>query len=236
MPTISSCPFCQVKVAVPSGAAPADEVRCPQCQSQFSLAEALDVVLPELIVVRASSIRNLQPALVGTATEANGDAWHSDTSFGMPVYRPSGSGGFDMNATADENDLADAASSAAAAAPPVPQVDELLDEQGEEGLDEAWGSPDVAALDELSEQSAGMGIDTGAEQLDPAATSIVTKPRKKQKQANVAVEMVKTMLGGLVGLFVAYMILMWSLKNWDPLEIGRKLPAFMVPEKLEGPP
>ncbi len=56
MSTFSSCPKCAKPITVPRGAEPADMVRCPLCQAEYMLAEALANAPPELLVLRTLGI------------------------------------------------------------------------------------------------------------------------------------------------------------------------------------
>ena len=41
MPLVSSCPKCEAPVLVPDGVDPSAKAKCPECQEQFELQEAL---------------------------------------------------------------------------------------------------------------------------------------------------------------------------------------------------
>jgi hypothetical protein len=49
---ISTCPNCRKQVAIPAGVDSAAEVRCPLCDAEYVLGEALALAPPELIPVR----------------------------------------------------------------------------------------------------------------------------------------------------------------------------------------
>ncbi len=51
--SISTCPHCAKPITLPRGAEPADMVRCPICQSEYMLAEALANAPPELLLIRS---------------------------------------------------------------------------------------------------------------------------------------------------------------------------------------
>ena len=54
----SNCPKCQKQITVPDGVGPAALVRCPLCDEQYTLGEALAIAPPALIVVtRAEEAR-----------------------------------------------------------------------------------------------------------------------------------------------------------------------------------
>ncbi len=224
MPTISSCPFCQAQVAVPQEAAVEDEVRCPLCQAQFSLDEAIDIALPELILVRGVAGRCAQPELVGAGVGLNGDAWGAEPALGSGHFHSPMSAEHAFDNGALGLDLANG-----------PDTDLGYGPSNDLQPLDSWDSPQALATAEGLEPSAGVGFDTGVETVDPNETGIVAKPRKKRKEPNMAIEMLKVMLGGGLGLFITYICLMWAMKNFDPLQLGHKLPAWMVPERHEGP-
>ena len=51
MPMISTCPRCQRPVSIPSNVEPAALVRCPLCEAEYALSEALALAPPELIPI-----------------------------------------------------------------------------------------------------------------------------------------------------------------------------------------
>ena len=53
MPILSKCPKCQQPVTVPDGIDPAGEVRCPLCDAEYPLSEAMASAPPALIPVDA---------------------------------------------------------------------------------------------------------------------------------------------------------------------------------------
>jgi hypothetical protein len=139
MSTIS-CPKCQDQVTVPASAPRSARVRCPLCQEEYDLADALAQLPPALIVISAAPEEELVLASVGAR---------------------------------EENSL--------------------------EG-------------DSRQEFSAGL-LDTGPahEKLVSAPTpSFRSAPRPKRKEKSMVVELVKIVLGGVVGIGLAILILWWG--------------------------
>ena len=66
----------------------------------------------------------------------------------------------------------------------------------------------------------------------PASKAVATRPTRKKK--NILVELVKITLGGVAGIFIALMIMLWILGN-DPFNVGPLLPTAIVPERFRGP-
>lgn len=71
MMTIIACPRCADSVVLPLRASQRATVRCPLCQEEFPLAEVLDKMPPELIVVDDPDAAAAGP-LAGTAATAGG--------------------------------------------------------------------------------------------------------------------------------------------------------------------
>ena len=75
MPAVVNCPKCDAQVSLPVGADPVWQVRCPLCDKEFPLAEALDQAPPELIVVdRAGAIADTSPPWPDRSDSAAEDA------------------------------------------------------------------------------------------------------------------------------------------------------------------
>lgn len=72
--------------------------------------------------------------------------------------------------------------------------------------------------------------------VSPAAAEVAieTRPARKRPQANIALELIKMVLGGVAGLMIAYIILLWCGR--DPFGFGPSLPKFLVPERFEAQP
>ena len=62
MPAISTCPKCQRQVSIPAGVDSAAAVRCPLCEAEYPLSEALVLAPPELIPVVAVARQESAPA------------------------------------------------------------------------------------------------------------------------------------------------------------------------------
>lgn len=139
MSTIS-CPKCQDQVTVPASAPRSARVRCPLCQEEYDLADALAQLPPALIVISAAPEEELVLASVGAL---------------------------------EENSLE--------------------------------GGP-------RQEFSAGL-LDTGPAQEKLVSTptpSFRSAPRPKRKEKSMVVELVKIVLGGVVGIGLAILILWWG--------------------------
>src|SRR5258708_7012030 len=76
MSIISSCPQCAKQVTIPSGSAPSDRVRCPLCQAEYTLGEALANAPPMLILVSGLSVVVGEEPQFGATL---GDAVHQES-------------------------------------------------------------------------------------------------------------------------------------------------------------
>jgi len=103
MPAISTCPRCRRQVSLPVGAAATAAVRCPLCEAEYLLSEALALAPPELILV------------AGAAGEA------SPVEDGYDLHgSPSREGGRMESYAADEEESADEEHNAAIVAERIP--------------------------------------------------------------------------------------------------------------------
>ena len=87
----SNCPKCQKPITIPDSVGPAALVRCPLCDEQYPLGEALALAPPALIVVAggeeaplAASATELPPVTLSDEAAANSER---DVRGGGPVCR-----------------------------------------------------------------------------------------------------------------------------------------------------
>ncbi len=86
------------------------------------------------------------------------------------------------------------------------------------------------SMDDEPWESAPVGAGPAAKDAAPGNRSTKTVRRKR----NPAAELVKMIVGGMVGLAVGYGILLYGFKV-DPFNMARYLPAVMVPESIKTP-
>lgn len=152
--TTVSCPKCRDQVSVPASAPRGARVRCPLCQEEYDLADALAQLPPALIIVSTGVVDEPVLAAVGGMDAATGSHIGSELDRGFDSHLEGGSGkGFSTS---------------------------VLD----------------------SEPShAGMA--------SAPAPSFRAAPRPKRKEKSMVGELVKIVLGGVVGIGLAIVILWW---------------------------
>src|SRR4051812_2897922 len=89
--TIVSCPKCNEKVTVPASAPKGARVRCPLCQEEYDLADALAQLPPLLIVVSTAPVEDPALAAVGAMDAVTGAEIGSAIDHGFGSSRPESS-------------------------------------------------------------------------------------------------------------------------------------------------
>lgn len=256
MPRLSSCPNCWRQVLVPPDAVRAVRVRCPLCQAEFDLRVIQEAALPELILLDGAQPdvehalgeeSSLPGASEGTGSRpsshvlddyrSGGADWDpaEQGRLGYAVLSESSIGVAELPAPADEAATAGAAIDelAAAEAGDLPPRDDA-----QPPPDETW----AATAGSLSDApSADSGADSTSAEFnfyaspaahdDTASVEIAARPGKR-REVNMAVELVKVVAGGFVGLVIAYEVLLFFFHR-DPLDLAGRLPRWMVPASLE---
>lgn len=153
--TTVSCPKCNDQVSVPSSAPRSARVRCPLCQEEYELADALAQLPPALIIVSAEVVDEPALAAVGGMDAATGSHIGSEMNHGFGGHLEGGS------------------------------------------------SKDFSAglLD------AGPSRESMVSAPTPAFRSA---PRPKRPEKSMVGELVKIVLGGVVGIGLAVLILWWA--------------------------
>jgi hypothetical protein len=89
---ISTCPKCQEQVSIPFGVEAEAMVRCPMCDAEYALGEALALAPPELIVVSPAARTNRpieDAARVPSASEAKAnESAEAAAAVAMPADEP----------------------------------------------------------------------------------------------------------------------------------------------------
>lgn len=166
--TIVACPRCRDEVTVPAGASRKALVRCPLCEEEYLLGDALANVPPALIVVGGDGDSEPEPALAGVGAAAVG-----------------------------ENDYRLAGGSFGA----------------------------------MTDASPGSGAVSA-----PARPALRGKTRPKRKEKSAVVELIKVVMGGVVGLSLGLLAMWWILKR-DPLDLGPQVSPYapwLVPAQFRG--
>jgi len=189
MPIISKCPKCEQAVTIPDGIDPQAAVRCPLCEVEFPLAEAMAGAPPALIPVDAPPRQGLT---------ADSDAMLKSDLVSEPFHVPGEElpvvpGGGDDSPTAESG--------------PSDTGEPLLDVWKK---DEA-AAPEIdlghgATSDAKAADFASFAEDEGdGEPADATTSGRASKPRRTKKKEKSAVRMIlEPIVGGFVGLAVGY--------------------------------
>lgn len=153
--TTVSCPKCNDQVSVPSSAPRSARVRCPLCQEEYDLADALAQLPPALIIVSAEVAEDPVLAAVGGMDAATGSHIGSEMDHGFGGHLE---GGSSKEFSAG-----------------------LLD-----------GGPSRESL------------------VSAPSPSFRSAPRPKRQEKSMVGELVKIVLGGVVGIGLAILILWWA--------------------------
>ncbi len=221
MSQISTCPRCRLQVSLPARASPAARVKCPLCSAEYALQDALNEMPPMLIVLDPGPVEAavMSEAAVGAELDAGSTGMLPEVEFpddaaagGLPHFADDGD-------VADDRDFADGVDDAEGR---LSLGDEAPDESGAmiggamiggALRDEADGEGDDGEFD------LGRGKD-GASR--PTAAG-----RRGQRSSGGLGEMVKAVMGGVIGLAIGYYILLWLGK--DPMLLKSYLPDWLVP-------
>lgn len=156
-----SCPKCSDQVTVPASAPRSARVRCPLCQEEYDLADALAQLPPALIVISPSLVDEPVLAAVGGMDSPTGSQIGSAIDHGFDSHLEGGSG---------------------------------------KGYSSHVLEAGTAQLD------AGPSHEEKVSAPTPAFRS---SPRPKRKEKSMVGEVVKIVLGGVVGIGLAIVILWW---------------------------
>ncbi|MCC6126493.1 MAG: hypothetical protein IT426_16155 [Pirellulales bacterium] len=245
MKSLSTCPRCLRMVTLPDSADAAARVRCPLCNVEYLLSEALALVPPALIVVSATD----RPATPSEASAATTGLTTAPFFVSGPTVTPP---------TEDSESAADAAEAASAGdlrddfaldfAEHLAESESQSDEGDESAeIDDAAlpGREFSAVTDkpalgsELEKAPASVG-DKGAPQAKPLLKTIAL-PRKRKKKGPIRL-LGELILGGGMGLVIAYYGVWWIrgesadlprvewLPGLPPAGYGAITPSKPIPE------
>jgi hypothetical protein len=153
--TTVSCPKCNDQVSVPSSAPRSARVRCPLCQEEYDLADALAQLPPALIIISAAVTDEPVLAAVGGMDAATGSHIGSELDHGFDSHL-----------------------------------------EGHSSKEYSTGVLDAAPSRE--------------EMVSAPTPSFRAAPRPKRKEKSMVGELVKIVLGGVVGIGLAIVILWWG--------------------------
>ena len=220
MSQISTCPRCRLQVSLPAKASPAAQVKCPLCSAEYALQDALNEMPPMLIVLDPGPVEAavMSEAAVGAELDAASTGMLPEVEFpddaaagGLPHFA-------DDADVADDRDFADG----------VDDAEGRLS-LGDEAPDES-GAMIGGALRDQTDESGDGAFDLGRGR-DGASRPAAAGRRGQRSSSGGFGEMVKAVMGGVIGLAIGYYILLWLGK--DPMLIKpflhSYLPDWLVP-------
>jgi len=195
-------------VTLPAGLDPNTKVRCPFTKEEFLVSEILDNLPPMLEVVDGPS--------------TGGSSIFDDAA--APALGGAGIGVLDVEGSPG----ADKSSDDTAVAHDVAVKEEERETATEDAMPTFGAGVDAVKPSDGAFDFGGVGSsETAASATSGAAVG--AKPRPKRKQKNMAVEVVKIVLGGIAGLAIATLIMWWGMGR-DPFNLApklNKLPGFI---------
>ena len=208
MSLTSNCPKCQKQIMVPDGLGADTQVRCPLCQAEYPLSDALALAPPALIVVGMVAALPAEEAKPITADTAEPQV----------------------------AELAEPSELAEAAEPPEPEAEAMAlpGAPGEPAAHEiagpwhdAWSEvkepqagddsePIAFAREEGAEEEDLDGVDfaaiTGKTPPSEGGQAVAPPPRKRRRkrEANIFVRIIGMLIAGGLALPVVYALAVWT--------------------------
>jgi len=202
MPPISTCPRCRLQISVPENVSPAALVKCPLCSAEYTLREALDEAPPMLIVLDPGPEALAAASVMSEA--AVGDELDAGSTRRLPQVEfpdmPAGEGDV-LAHFADEDDGGRVS---------------LGDEEPHEGgaiIGGVLRDRDEPGRNELDRHDDFL---LGTRE-DASDASTAVSARRGQRKGGGIGELIKAVLGAVVGLALGYLILIWLGR--DPLQL-----------------
>jgi hypothetical protein len=133
----------------------------------------------------------------------------------------------------DDSDTAESPPEVGATEAPASEEFALRGENGSAGALPSQEAPSQETLsDETPSDETPFNFYASPKTHDDGVPVEVAARQGKRREANMAVELVKVVAGGFVGLVIAYGVLLVFFKT-DPLDLADSLPRWMVPAALE---
>jgi hypothetical protein len=204
MPQISTCPRCRLQVSLPEKLSPVAQVKCPLCSAEYALQDALNELPPMLIVLDPGPVESsvMSEACVGVGADG------CPTGMLPEVEFPEEGVESDLAHFADDEDVESRVA--------------LGDEAPAEG-----GAVLGAAFDDRSaqEDEGGAGFDLDGRSEAASADRAATSGRRGQRRQGGIGEVIKAVLGAVIGLLIGYVILLWL--DRDPMDLKPYFDAYL---------
>jgi hypothetical protein len=222
MSSVSSCPRCSLPVSLPASTASDARVKCPLCAAEYVLQEALDRAPPELIVLEAgTSVPSMAESSRSTVLAAGEPLSTGDLP--QVQFPDDDEGELGPSGFADESPAEESFAQRLA----------LGDEDPQDGgaIIGVRGGVEADGHTGLAEAASGSG--TRLKLFETEEGDIPRSARRSRHEGNAFAEFVKVILGGVLGLAIAYYILLWLGR--DPLQVKDRLPTWLpLPSAVSG--
>lgn len=192
MPAVSACPKCGQYVTIPNDVAPAEQVRCPHCAAAFPLQDASGDPPPALIRVAAPD-EEAAEWMVGETDDEAADLVVDEEIPALGAVGDEADEGPWAQQTAD-HEPSDAEAAVYDVRPPDGQsVDENADGAEESAIAAVYAEAfDFTPRDRND---------------DDSAAAVAARLRQEAGRHGMFGELVKIILGGIVGMAIAYYLL-----------------------------
>ncbi|MCE9551834.1 MAG: hypothetical protein K8T91_00435 [Planctomycetes bacterium] len=205
MAATTLCPKCSQAVAIPQPADAAMEVRCPLCQAEYVLSEALTDDAPALIVLSVPTSSSLQP-----------DPLQSTPSSGAAISENSNGDASALDFTYVEGE------GSAILSPSTLEQAEAAAEGSSPDGDLNWNSDSVGDS-QPAEPSFSDAADTS---VGTTVVSSSTTSKKKRRGPGAFGKFVGIVLSGFVGIALAYFLVRW-IKPSAAAEIDQTIATYL---------
>ena len=189
MSIISKCPRCRQQVTVPDRLDPQSRVRCPLCDAEYPLSEAMAEAPPALILVDAPAAQEIitEPEAVSAAEVV------------PEAERVSESPEAEMEVSGDQRPAIDVWQKVDA----MPQIDTGAAAESPPAIDTGQTPVDTEAF-------AGVAEAEAEDEYGPVEGAPTKERRKKKrKRKSMGRHMVEALVGGFFGLTIGYYALAW---------------------------
>ena len=205
MAATTLCPHCSQPVALPDAADGAMEVRCPLCQAEYVLSDALSHDAPALIVLSAPASPGLDfdASLSNPSPEAALAESSSDDSSSLDF----------SYVEADGSSIASASS---------PELSEIAVASSTSGGEATWQS-DSTDDSQPAESSISGAADTS---VGTTVVASSTASKKKRRGPGMIGRFVGIVLSGFVGIALAYVLVRW-IKPSAAAEIDQYIVVYL---------
>lgn len=223
MPFVANCPACEKLITIPRKSDPQSRVRCPLCEEEYLLDEALKNIPPQLqlLEVPQAAPASIGPADNRSATGTSSEPWKDSSTQQQPLGDQDESQSIDVEQFDDDED----------------EEDEGLELELEELPDAA--RPVVVTFD-FDEDEMARGFGAAGQTETPFSVLDVPNMQHLTMRRNPWLTMVRQVLGvlfgGAIGLALGYYALLWiGGPRKDFLRLGEKIPAVILPASFDDP-